>query len=223
MQVSVYYHPLCPFSKQVITLLGELGCKYNLVKEDYWLSRPAFIDLSPWGELPVMIVNDEIIIAGAYPCIEYLIDVNKSYHLFSEDFEILSRIRQVVNWFNKHFYYDVSKNILDEKLVKMDLKTSYPDTNVLRKAKTELHKNLMKLNTIISLQEYLAYDSLSFADISAASHLAVLDYFQEINWPNYPKVKYWYCLIKSRPSFRATLHEKIKTLNPPKHYLELDF
>jgi glutathione S-transferase len=82
---------------------------------------------------------------------------------------------------------------------------------------------LNQLTAIISLQGYVASENLTFADIVAASHLAVLDYFQDINWQQYPKIKSWYCLIKSRPAFRSTLQEKIKTLDPPKHYLELDF
>ena len=222
MEISIHYHPLCPFSKQILVLLGEMGLKYNLIKEDYWLKKPEFINLSPWGELPVLII-DEVIIAGSYPAIEYLISLKIESHLFSINQEILVCIRQVINWFNKHFHTDTVQSILNEKLIKLELKTEYPDTNALRKAKSALHKHMLQLNAIVSAQQYLVSDSASFADIAAASHLAVLDYFNEINWQSYPKVKDWYCLIKSRPHFRATLYEKVKGINPPAHYLQLDF
>jgi len=223
MQISLYYHPLCPFSKQLITLLTELGLKYNLVNQDYWKPTNSFIDLSPWGELPVMVIDDTTIIAGCYPCIEYLIDSNRDFWLFNQDSEMMARIRQIINWFNKHFYQNVSKHFIDERLIKLDLKTQYPDTNIIRKAKAAFSQNMAQLTAIISLQEYLASETLTFADIAAASHLAVLDYFQDINWQQYPKVKSWYCLIKSRPAFRATLKERVKNITPPAHYLELDF
>jgi glutathione S-transferase len=223
MQISLYYHPLCPFSKQIIALLGEMNYKPTLIKENYWQKNKAFMDLSPWGELPVMVIDETFIIAGAYPCIEYLIDKRRDFYLFHQDLEILSRIRQVINWFNKYFYNDVVQHILSEKLIKADLKNLYPDTYVIRSAKSILNSHLLQMNAIIASQEYLAHENLSLADIVAASHLAVLDYFQDINWQNYPKLKHWYCLIKSRPTFRSTLYEKIKGTNPPAHYLDLDF
>ncbi len=222
MQITVHYHALCPFSKQFIVLLSELGLKYNIIKEDYWLKNPAFVRLSPWLELPVIII-DETIVTGIYPCLEYLIDLKKDSHLFGNDPQILVCIRQIINWFNQHCYYEVVKNIINEKLIKPDLKKEYTDSNILRASKTALHKHMMQLNAIISTQQYIVSESITYADISAASHFAVLDYFNEINWQNYPKIKDWYCLIKSRPSFRATLYEKVKGINPPKHYLELDF
>lgn len=223
MKIVIYYHPLCPFSKQIITLLTELDIAHELIKQDYWKPSGHFKDLSPWGELPVMIIDEGAVIAGCYPCLEYLIDLHPSFWFFHQDPEMLARIRQVINWFNKHFYQNVSQHFIDERLIKADLKHQYPDTNILRKAKVSLTEHLKQITAIISLQEYLALENLTFADIVAASHLAVLDYFCDINWQQYPKIKNWYCLIKSRPAFRATLQEKIKTIDPPKHYLELDF
>ncbi len=181
------------------------------------------MDLSPWGELPVMVLNDSTIITGVYPCIEYLIDTNRDFHLFHKDLALLTCVRQIINWFNKHFYNDTVAHVINEKFIKPMLKNQYPDTNSLRIAKNNLTAHMLQLNAIISAQEYVAYESLSLADIVAASHLAVLDYFQDINWQNYPKIKQWYCLIKSRPSFRSTLYEKINGITPPAHYLDLDF
>ena len=223
MQIVLYYHPICPFSKQIITLIGELGYKYSLIKEEYWRQNKSFIELSPWRELPVILVEGTLIVAGVYPCIEYLMATKPNFYLFGQDIEALARMRQVINWFNKHFYDDVLRHILDERMIKLDLKTQYPDTNVLRNAKIALNKHLLQLSAIISSQDYLICESLSFADIVAASHLAVLDYFHDINWSMHYKIKNWYCLIKSRPTFRATLYEKIKGINPPAHYLNLDF
>jgi glutathione S-transferase len=224
MKISLHYHPLCPFSKQIIALLEELNYKHTLIREDYWRKNPAFMELSPWGEMPVMLIDEAIIVAGIYPCIEYLIDLNRDFRLFYQDLRLQTLMRQIINWFNQHFYRDVVAHILHEKLIKADLKTHYPDTQILRKAKSLLNVNMQHLNAIISSHGYLACEDLSFADIVAASHIAVLDYFHDINWQNYPKIKHWYCLIKSRPSFRSTLYEKVRGINqPPAHYLDLDF
>ena len=223
MPISIYYHPLCPFSKQISNFALELGYKCNFIKEDYWRNSAQFLELSPWGELPVMILDDSQIIAGIYPSLEYFIDLNSNSHLLHPDLFIMARIRQIINWVNKHLYQEVMSHILHEKLIKVDLKNQYPDTLALRNARNKLTYHLRQMDAIIASHEYLAYENLSLADIVCASHLAVLDYFYEIHWGSYPKVKKWYCLIKSRPHFRVTLQEKIKGVNPPEHYLDPDF
>jgi glutathione S-transferase len=223
MPISLYYHPLCPFSKQISSFALELGHKCHFIKENYWKASEEFLELSPWSELPVMVLNDSHIIAGIYPCLEYFIDLNRKSHLLHSDLFMLACIRQIVNWANKHLYNEVTAHILHEKLIKIDLKNQYPDTVALRNARNKLTYHLRQMDAIIALQEYLAYENLSLADIACASHIAVLDYFGEINWHNYPKIRKWYCLMKSRPHFRATLQEKVKGINPPAHYLDPDF
>ena len=60
------------------------------------------------------------------------------------------------------------------------------------------------------------------ADISAAAHVSCLDYIGVIEWETYPEVKDWYVRIKSRPSFRGILKDRIVNLVPPRYYAELD-
>lgn len=38
-----------------------------------------------------------------------------------------------------------------------------------------------------------------------------------------PAAKEWYARIKSRPSFRALLADRVSGFNPPPHYADLDF
>ena len=40
---------------------------------------------------------------------------------------------------------------------------------------------------------------------------------------NYEKVKNWYAVIKSRPTFRCILEESIYNISPSSHYKDLDF
>ena len=63
----------------------------------------------------------------------------------------------------------------------------------------------------------------SLADITAAAHLSVIDYLGDIDWDNYKYAKDWYAKIKSRPSFKEILKDKIKGIPPSKHYSNLDF
>lgn len=220
--MQIYHHFLCPFSKQIAILMSELDIAHIKIEHQFWKPNPEFDQLSTWGERPVMIVEDNVII-GAYPCFEYILAETDNKYLLSSDILILTRIRQVVNWFNKHFYEQVSAHIIHEKLVKMFSTREYIDTSIMRLAHKNLHDHMLKMSAIIDMQGYLAQDDLSYADLVAASHLAVIDYFGDINWSLYPKVKEWYCLIKSRPIFRSHLEGKITGIDPSMNYLKLDF
>ena len=45
----------------------------------------------------------------------------------------------------------------------------------------------------------------------------------EMPWHEYPAVKAWYQKIKSRPSFRALLADRVPGSSPPLAYSDLDF
>jgi glutathione S-transferase len=64
---------------------------------------------------------------------------------------------------------------------------------------------------------------MSFADIAAAAHLSCIDYLGDVPWDEAASAKEWYARIKSRPSFRALLADRIPGLKPPGSYADPDF
>ncbi|MGZ9594304.1 MAG: glutathione S-transferase family protein, partial [Candidatus Liberibacter asiaticus] len=64
---------------------------------------------------------------------------------------------------------------------------------------------------------------MSYADFAASATISILDYLGEIDWDTAPIVKEWYQRMKSRPSFRPLLSERIRGLLPVSHYTNLDF
>ena len=70
---------------------------------------------------------------------------------------------------------------------------------------------------------WLAGRRLSQADLVAAGHLSVLDYFGEVSWGAYPALKTWYMKLKSRPCFRPLLADRFIGVAPAAWYAELDF
>jgi glutathione S-transferase len=72
-------------------------------------------------------------------------------------------------------------------------------------------------------RNWLAGDFFSLADAAAAAHFSTLDYAGEIPWSKYPEAKDWYARIKSRPSFRDLLKDRIAAFPPATHYANLDF
>jgi len=72
-------------------------------------------------------------------------------------------------------------------------------------------------------RKWLAGDTLSYADISAAAQLSTLDYFNDVPWEHNSDTKEWYALVKSRPSFQPLLKDRVPGFKPPIHYDNLDF
>jgi glutathione S-transferase len=44
-----------------------------------------------------------------------------------------------------------------------------------------------------------------------------------VDWSVSVAAKDWYARMKSRPSFRAILADRVTGMNPPPHYADLDF
>ena len=61
------------------------------------------------------------------------------------------------------------------------------------------------------------------ADLAAAAHLSVVDYFGDVPWSDFPTAKTWYMKLKSRPSFRPLLSDRWPGMVPAGHYDDLDF
>jgi glutathione S-transferase len=51
----------------------------------------------------------------------------------------------------------------------------------------------------------------------------VNDYFDLIPWADFPDAKEWYARMKSRPSMRAILADRLAAAPPAPHYSDPDF
>ena len=220
---KLYHYPLCPFSRQARILLKEYNLEFVLTKEEYWLRRPEFLVISHAGELPILLEESGEYISDINAIIEYLQDISESELFFSENAVEKAEVRRLISWFNNKFYREVTKYIINEKLIRLFTKSGAPKSELIRAAKTNLIYHMDYMSKLISEREFLANDKLSIADFVAASHLSVLDYFGEVSWKYHPKVQNWYSIIKSRPSFRPILSDSIAGFMPSKTYAVLDF
>lgn len=222
MQI-LYHHPICPLSRQVLILMREFAIECSVIKEDYWLKKPDFIKISPSGLLPILELNKDHYIAGYYPIIEYIREVREDFYLMPNDKFQRAETRRLIHWFNEKFYREVSKVLIDEKMIRLLMRLGQPRSDFLRIAKSNLNEHLKYLNTILERNGNLVSDKITCADIALAAQVSTIDYFGEINWDSWHKVKEWYLVIKSRPSFKVILEDRIPGFTPPKDYSNLDF
>ena len=68
----------------------------------------------------------------------------------------------------------------------------------------------------------LASRDCTLGDLAVAAHLSAIDYFGEVPWAEFPAVAEWYMRMKSRPSFRTLLGDRVPGQPPVSHYADLD-
>jgi glutathione S-transferase len=100
---------------------------------------------------------------------------------------------------------------------------STPDMNIIRAGREALREALPVLGKVIEERGNLAGRICTIADLALAAHLSALDYFGEVPWDANPAMKEWYTRMKSRPSFRSLLADRVPGQPPVTLYAELDF
>jgi glutathione S-transferase len=100
--------------------------------------------------------------------------------------------------------------------------TRAPDMEIVRKGRETLKPILAKLGEAAETNGYLASREVSLGDLAVAAHLSALDYFGEVPWSEFPAAAEWYTRLKSRPSFRSLLNDRVPGQPPVSHYSDPD-
>lgn len=220
---TLYHHPICPFSRQIRVYLKELETDFTIIKEDYWSKNPEYLKINPSGIVPGLIVKDQVSISGIYPVIEYFVDSLENFFFMPKNAATRGQIREYLSWFNEKFYREVTKVIINEKMIRLMKRAGPPRSEYLKIAKKNLKEHLHYLESLLKKSNYLVNDQISCADIAASCQVSVLDFFGEIDWERFPDLKNWYSILKSRPGFKSILQDAVPGFNPPEYYHKIDF
>jgi len=221
---QLYQFPLCPFSRKVRLLLGEKGIAHELVRESPWLRRDEFVDMNPAGQTPVLVEDSKgtILIDSAAIC-EYFEETVEKSPMIPGTAVNRAEVRRLVAWFDDRLYGDVVKPLMDERMRKRLVSREGPDTRLLRDAMRVANNHLDYIDYLLDHRRWLAGAVLSLADLTAAAHLSVADYLGGLDWRGHKQTVDWYAVMKSRPSFRPFLGERMEVIAPPAHYDKVDF
>ncbi len=220
--VLLVHHPVSPFSRKVRIAMTEKKMLFILKEEEPWNLSQNVFKLNPAGELPIY-VYDGNVIAGNYAICEFLEEISKDYKLLPSTPKERAEVRRLVEWFDDKFYREVYRNVVMEKVHRRFGTGQAPDSRLLKAGLNNLNFHLEYIDWLIERRNYLAGENFSWADITAAAHLSIIDYLGDIPWESYKNAKLWYSKIKSRPSFKDILKDNIKGILPAKHYANLDF
>lgn len=224
---TLLHYPLCPFSRSVRLALAEWGVEAELAEERPWEWRAEFLALNPAGSLPVLISDADGPILGAYAISEYLGETGAGgggFQPFPGDAAARAEVRRLVDWFHRKFHDEVTSYLVEEKVFRrFGPKSASPDMEAMRAGHENLRYHLTYIGHLAEKRSWLAGDALSFADLAAAAHLSALDYLGEVPWEDHEPAKHWYALLKSRPSFRPLLADRVAGFIPSGTYADLDF
>jgi glutathione S-transferase len=227
--ITLFHHPFCPHSRFVRLALGEFGIEPELVEERVWERRREFLLLNADGTTPVL-VEGAAGVPGAGVIAEYLDETRGARlgvrRLMPEDAPGRAEARRLMNWFNVKFFQEASSWLIGEKIYKrfMPAKTGgAPDTAAIHAARANVRYHLRYIGHLVGARNWLAGDRLSFADLAAAAHLSSIDYLGDVAWAESEAAKNWYARVKSRPSFRPLLADRMAGMTPVEAYANLDF
>ena len=218
-------------SRYIRLVLSEYELSADFAEEKPWQRREAFLLLNPAGTLPVLVDPEEAPICGPNVIGEYLDEtagaMMREKRLMPENRRAREEVRRLVEWFMIKFEQEVGQYLVHERVYKQLMTREEgggsPDSAVIRAGRANLKSHLRYIAWLAESRNWLAGKTITQADLAAASALSVLDYLGEVSWESEPVVRDWYTRIKSRPSFRPLLADKVPGIPPASHYIDLDF
>lgn len=205
-------------------MLAEKGVAHELKRVSPWEQEDEFVDLNPAGETPVLVEDQKgtVLIDSGAIC-EYFEETLDRAPMIPGTSINRAEIRRLVSWFDDKLFRDVVSPLMEERMRKRLVSRAPPETAVLRKAMTAANGHLDYIDYLLDHRRWLAGPTLTLADLAAAAHLSVADYLGGIDWRGHKQTLDWYSVMKSRPSFRPLLGERMEVIMPPPHYDKPDF
>ena len=220
--VLLVHNSVLPQCRKIRVIMAEKKMLFVLKEENPWRLSKDIMKINPAGELPIFIFDGNII-AGNYAITEFLEETYTQNRLIQGNNKERAEIRRLTDWFDNKFYRDVYQYIAGEKIYKRFVLHQPPESKRIKAGVNNVRFHMEYIDWIVERNNYLVGNELSLADISAAAQLSVIDYLGDVPWEDFKNAKLWYSKIKSRPSFKEILNDRIKGIYPSKHYEDLDF
>lgn len=215
--------PLSPYARKVRLVLAEKRLPFELRPEKVWERRPEYLEMNAAGTVPTLIEDNGLIIPDSTVICEYLDEAYPDSSLMGHTLEERIEVRRLAAWFDGKFAAEVTANLYGEKHLRRLTGRGNPDPAAIRTGYIAMRYHLDYIGWLAETRKWLAGSMLSLADFAAAAHLSTLDFLGEVDWSVSLPTKEWYARMKSRPSFRAVLSDRVPGVMPAPHYADLDF
>lgn len=220
---TLHHFPLCPFSRKVRIALAEKDVEFALELDYPWDRSDRLMDLNPAGQTPALVGERGAPLADSDAICEYFEETVEKAPLLGSGAAARAEVRRLTAWFDQKCYAEAVNPLMGERMYKRLVLRQPPDARVLRASSQALGAHLDYIEGLLGERRWLAGNSFSLADIAAFAQLSVADYLGGLPLNGYPDAKQWYSAVKSRPSVRRLLPDRMNGLIPPPHYDKLDF
>ena len=220
--LRLYHVPLCPFSRKVRVVLREKYLAVELIEVQPWAHPDDLLRLNPASEAPVL-VDGDLVVCDSQAITDHLEEAHPQVRLLGDEQLQRNETRRLVAWFDTKFDREVTDLLWRERMVKRWAKRGFPRSEVMREGAQNIRFHLTYIDYLYQSRKWLAGEVMTLADITAAAHLSVLDYMGDVPWDMAAGARDWYAKMKSRPSMRPILMDRLVGLKPPAHYDDPDF
>jgi glutathione S-transferase len=206
---------LAPSSRLVRLVIAEKRLSYDLSAAE-----------DPRAHLPVLTETDGMRREGLWAIIDHLEGSYSDIPLTPEDPEARAEALRWLDWAMGPLQEQVTQKIVYEKAAQRFTGAQARrtlDMNVIRDGREALKPALAAIGEAAETNGNLVTRECSLGDLAVAAQLSTLDYFGEIPWTEFAPACEWYVRMKSRPSFRSLLADRVPGQPPATHYAELDF
>jgi glutathione S-transferase len=221
----LYHWIFDPHARLVRLVLAEKGLDAALILSPPWAPHSDVPGLAV-GASGVAFIHRaseaRYVAVGGQAICEYLEEAGEGTRLLprlQEDRAEARRIWRLVD----DGLAEACKSLLAERVAIARDRSHTPHSSLLRQGAHALRGQLTLFNHLAELRPFLAGRTLTLSDFALAAHLSCFDYFNDVPWTLAPDLRDWYSRMKSRPSFRTLLSDKIDGTRPAAHYADLDF
>ena len=175
--------------------------------------------------LPVFIDLDGTRSEGLWAIVDHLEGAYPDHPLAPEDDEARRESLRLLDWAMGPFLENVTKRIVYERASQRYTGAAArraPAMDTVRTGREALRAALATLGASAERNGYLTTRDCTLGDLAVAAHLSAIDYFGEVPWTEFPAAAEWYMRMKSRPSFRNLLADRVPGQPPVSHYADLD-
>ena len=211
---ALHYLPLSPYCRKVRLVLAEKRLPFDLRLEKVWERRDDYLLMNPAATVPTLLDDNEMVVPDSSVICEYLEEAYQDTPLMGVSLKERVEVRRLVAWFDGKFAVEVTENLTGQKYLKRLAGRGHPDAIALRVGYAQLKEHLPYLGWLAETRKWLAGSAISLADFAAAAHLSVLDFTGDVDWTISPPAREWYARMKSRPSFRPLLSDRVPGHRP---------
>lgn len=221
----LWHWPIDPLARTVRLVLGEKAWSFEPIVIKPWVSDLELAALAPGAAAPALLDTDAEQRAspvGTLAICEYIEEAEPSPRLLPFAPQERAEARRMWQWAEESLA-GINNTLLAERISQWVRREKSPDSLALRQGTHALKNRMTFLDAMAGERAYIAGRNLTIADLSVAAHLSAYDYFGDVPWELTPDLKAWYAKIKSRPSFRPILADRVVNVKPASHYTDLDF